>query len=127
MADWGLKVSQDGAGVGTADVQQLSFTSQYFLLKVHAQGSTSLTVTSTGTAQTGTIPHNLGYVPAYIVWASVRDSTYRYTTPAFPVTVVEPTWARIDGTNLIVGGVSNSGTTSYTANYYYYIFKDRAF
>lgn len=60
---YGIKVSRPGFDVFSARPNELSFNSQYKTLKVHTAGSGSLTDSS----RTVTIPHNLGYVPVFMV------------------------------------------------------------
>lgn len=65
MADYGIKVSQPGYDVATATPSQLVFSSKYQTLKIHSQGSGTLTDSS----RTATIAHGLGYVPTFLVHA----------------------------------------------------------
>ena len=72
--DYGLKISQAGFDVKTADKENLVFSSQYNTLKVFASGSGSQLVPTavgfTSGVATVTIAHNLGYKPAFIVFCS---------------------------------------------------------
>jgi hypothetical protein len=56
MADWGIKVSQDGYDVGTCTDDQLVMTSKLNLLKTLSTG-----VTTTA----GTVAHGLAYIPIF--------------------------------------------------------------
>lgn len=62
--DYGIKVSQPGYDVKTASPDQLVFSSQYRTLRVKQQGSGVITHSG---GRTITIPHNLGYVPYFLV------------------------------------------------------------
>ena len=64
MGDHGIKVSQPGFDVKTATPSQLVFSSKYQTLKVKQQGSGVITHDG---GRTATIPHNLGYVPMFLV------------------------------------------------------------
>lgn len=68
MTDWGIKVSETGYDVKTADDKNLSLKSGMTLLKVYDQDS--LSVSSTGWND---VAHSLGYVPQYLVF--VKDSS----------------------------------------------------
>ena len=59
MADYGIKVTQPGFGVGTANAQNLVFSSKFDTFKIFSSGSGQITATL-GTPQTITIAHNLG-------------------------------------------------------------------
>lgn len=61
--DYGIKVSQPGYSVLTANPSQLVFSSKYQTPKIHSQGSGTLTDSS----RTVTIAHGLGYVPLFLV------------------------------------------------------------
>lgn len=64
MSDYGLKVSNAGQDVGTATDRDLQFTTDYSTLKFYQAGTARVT-SGNGTI---TIPHNLGFAPAFYVW-----------------------------------------------------------
>lgn len=70
MGNYGFKVSQPGFDVKTATPSQLVFSSKYQTLKVKQQGSG--TITDSG-GRTVTIPHNLGYVPMFLVHSQIDE------------------------------------------------------
>jgi hypothetical protein len=77
--DYGIKVSEDGFDVKTADDKNLSLKTGFSLLNVCQEGS--LTVNETPEV----ISHNLGYQPQFLVW------------------VDEGSGIKIDGTGLATG------------------------
>lgn len=64
MTDFGIEVSQPGHDVRTASPSNLAFSSKYQTLKIHQQGSGTMTHSG---GRTVTINHNLGYVPQFLV------------------------------------------------------------
>jgi len=65
MTDYGIKISQDGYGVGTAADRELLLSSKFPFLKTFAQGEVAFSVTGTGQYEQD-ITHNFGYYPAYV-------------------------------------------------------------
>lgn len=63
--NYGIKVSRPGYNVNTANPNELAFSSAFKTLKVHSSGSGSMT----NSTRTITIPHNLGYIPLFMVHA----------------------------------------------------------
>jgi hypothetical protein len=126
-AGYGIKISRPGFDVNTATPQQLAFSSQYQTFRIHAQGNDTLT----DSARTVTIPHNLGYVPFFLVHTQldsavatnsvVGDNTDYFISPfrigsEIDVYEAENThdiiaWA--DNTNLYVRARSNVGKYFY--------------
>lgn len=62
---YGIKVSRPGFDVNSATPAQLAFSSKYQTFKIHSRGSG--TVNSNSGGGLATIPHGLGYVPAFFV------------------------------------------------------------
>src|SRR3990167_8355684 len=70
MTDYGIKISQPGKDVFTANPEELVFSSKYKTLKISSRGSGTLT----DSARTATIPHGLGYVPFFLVHSQIDPS-----------------------------------------------------
>lgn len=87
--------------------------SDWILIKEHSRGSGTI---SFGSSQT--ISHNLGYIPAYIVWAEVDDGTYRMVNAQSPL---GGGWKSYATTSDLI--IQNQYSSSYTG-YRYYIFYD---
>ncbi len=66
MADYGLKISQEGYDVTTAPVTKLVMSSKFNLLKTKASGIAP-----------GNVPHGLPYIPIFFV---IRKSSGKYGT-----------------------------------------------
>lgn len=130
MADVGIKISRPTYDARTASPEELSFSSAYKTLKIHDRGGGTLTQSS----KTATIPHNLGYVPFFLVHTQldpsvasnslVGDNTDFFISPFRLGTAVE-VWeseashdivAYADSTNLYVKAKSNAGKYLYPAH-----------
>jgi len=75
MGNYGIKVSQSGSNVLTADKEDLVFSSQYDTLKLFVSGSGSVSVPHddnlfTPGSTTVEISHNLSYKPAFICFST---------------------------------------------------------
>lgn len=77
---YGIRISQPGVDVRTATPDQLSFSSEYQTLKVHSQGSGSITDSG---GRTATIAHGLGYVPEFLVHHTTPVSSSRYAVAPY--------------------------------------------
>jgi len=109
--NYGIKISRPGYDVFTANPDELVFSSKYTSLRVRLQGSGTI-LDSTG--RTITIPHNLGYVPYFLVHAT-PDPTLSgfYDTGDFFIPPIVPVvagachlerqiYAYADNTNLYI-------------------------
>lgn len=74
---YGIKVSEIGYDVNTADDKNLSMKSGMTLLKVYDQGNISLNSAEFG----NTVAHSLGYIPQYLVF--VKDSGTVYLSHGY--------------------------------------------
>lgn len=124
-ADWGFKVSEDGHGVGTADVDDLvSFSGA----SSAGQAIRHQTIHKTGTASatnggTTTIAHGLGYSPLFFAWRK-KGTEYallelEYEVQEDPTNVVVDQIAFCNTTNLLV-----KNDTGSNFEFSYLIFKD---
>lgn len=69
-----IKISEEGVSVLDADDDQLIFNSNNNLFKIIDTNTDSVTVPnpmSAGQIVTKTIPHNLGFVPSFIVYGNI--------------------------------------------------------
>lgn len=69
---FGIKASKEGFDVGTADPKDLVFSSEYDTFRVSSSGTGSITA-STALPTTLTIPHALGYRPAFSFYTQIYD------------------------------------------------------
>lgn len=108
--DYGIKVSQAGFDISSANDRQLIFKTDHELIKVASSGTTSLT------AEWTEITHSLGYVPQFLVYIndSADSKTYLGTADWNHVT-------RADTTKVYIKRPNASGDTAY-----YYIFYEQA-
>jgi hypothetical protein len=89
MGDYGIKVSLPGYNVKTCADRQLAFSSSFKGLKIVKSGKLNV-------GDSGTVAHNLGYIPAFNVFSYYSSpSGYR----VFP-------YATVDATNLYIGTIS---------------------
>jgi len=113
MTDYGIKVSQPGYDVKTATPSQLVFSSKYQTLKIHSQGSG--TVTHSG-GRIATINHNLGYIPQFLVHLSLPSQATYYIAPINSPGLKGEVFAYADASNLYVEATDDFGWYySYTA------------
>jgi hypothetical protein len=121
MADYGIKVSETGSDVLTASEAELAFTSKYPVLKAILIGSVSLTADVQFS-----IAHNLGYAPAFSVFARANSDFgyYRHKIPRF----IAPGESDPFGGGLTGFAYSDSTylyiETNVTTQAFYYIFVD---
>lgn len=110
MGSYGIKVAKPGFDITTTDERNLAFTSKYNTLKVFAQGAITIPA-----GNTGTITHNLGYIPTYFLQGETSP-----TTDVFYA--AHPTeWnSTINGTDLQIVAPASAGNY----DFYYYIFID---
>ena len=74
MANYGIKISEAGYDIATANARQLVLSSQYPFLKAYNQGSFSLTITGAGT-YTQEITHNFGYPIKFVHYFQIDPTT----------------------------------------------------
>lgn len=141
---YGLKVSQPGEDVYTAEDDELVFNSDNNVLKIVFSGTAAQTVASLAqdATDTVTVAHNLGYIPAAIIYLNGTGSTYltadRHYTP--PVTVPVKVGAtyypgvihtfELDSTNIYFKVTNSSAATPITdigtVNWKYYLLQETA-
>ena len=68
MANYGIKISEAGYNVLTADLRRLILSSGLNMFKVFSSGVSVVSATSTNT-----ISHDLGYVPNFLVYMEDQD------------------------------------------------------
>jgi len=135
MGNYGMKISQPGYDVKTCSPDKLVFSSKYKTLRVHTQGSGQITHSG---GRTVTIPHNLGYVPYFLVHA-IGDVSYWGTPgdyfiyPIIPIItgacyINRDLYAYADDTNLYIKINDDFGWTHFDtgneANNYRYKYHD---
>ena len=104
MNDWGWKVMKQGASTSSTDLRDLLANSSFNMFKYHLDTTSSMTINAGDTTKTITIPHNLGYVPAFLTYQG--DSDYvkllpNRKTPAF--TGIDEHWySYADSTNIYI-------------------------
>jgi hypothetical protein len=118
-----IVISKAGYDAGTVtDVANIIYSSDYDTLKYYTSGSIS--VTTSGTHNEGTIAHNLGYIPFFVAFASgVTPEGYYAMIPQMFADAGDAAYvtAYADNTNLYFRIETNM---SVTANYYYKIFRN---
>jgi len=70
MADYGIKVSEAGHDIATAEDINLCLKSDFRLLKVSASGNLNLS------AGWNNIAHGLGYAPQFLVFLNATAGSY---------------------------------------------------
>lgn len=130
MADYGLKISQDGYSITTSDPRNLVFSSGFNTLGIALQGSSNQTGTS-GDVKTFTIAHGLSFTPYVMVFFNTsKYSSYWKSLPNAIGTTSDflgnkdvsfYSDIRVDSTNLVVRITLNNGASD-TVTIKYYIF-----
>ena len=142
--DYGMKISQDGYDVKTADDKNLILTSKFNSLKIAQEASTTLLVAS-GATTTKTIPHSLGYAPSHLVLVksfAYGGTSYWITDGSLgQVPIVDPNgnntntsspsddsffYAYSDSSNLYVDIFNGSGGSKTYSIYYFIFIEDNA-
>jgi hypothetical protein len=115
VADYGLKISREGVDVNTAADKDLILKSSINMLKVAAQGAS--TVANGGVF---TLAHGLGYLPNYFFLAenTPGSGVYYWVTANRSELNMLP---YADSTNIYLKA---KGTPTGTYNLYYYVFID---
>jgi len=106
----GIKVSKKDVDVKAAGINDLSIDSTMPALKVFQSGSG--VVQANGSSGSVVIPHDLGYIPIFVVYMEESPNSqrrYMVTTvsPAEPTAVDSPAWkAEIDAVNLTISSAA---------------------
>lgn len=99
--DYGIRVSKEGFGVKTCDDIDCIFSSSFFSNIIHKKG----------TDTTGTITHNLGYIPSFLAYVKISGNDFLSSYPFGVATT----------TTTLESGVDVTGDTLY-----YIIFKSKS-
>ena len=134
MGNWGIKISQPNIDIGTATNKDLILTSNANAPKIVLQGSTTVTIGTTGSVKNDktSIAHGLSFTPAFLSFAKLGTANNRYYAHNIIGVPTETDdhhfWAYADGTNInfIIGkgNISSHLGTICTHTVYYYIFTD---
>ena len=122
MTDFGLKVSKDGFDARTAAIKDLVLHSEHFGIKIAAQGTVNISVTS-GVGGSASVAHGLGYVPGFLAFCKMTG------TKVYPPSSwnyegnYEQFLASSDSTNLNFS-IDANANSNYTAVVYYYVLVD---
>ena len=125
---FGLKVAKENVDVLEATDEDLIFNSEQNSFKIVKTGSVTVTVTAPSIQNTVTVPHGLGYTPAFMGYMDVNGIYFNT-----PYTLMGTTagWMiydmYVDSTNLVarVTKQSNDGNTNVVA-YKYYLLQETA-
>lgn len=101
MADWGMKISEDGVDVKTATDQQLIISSSFNALKVKM----------VGVANTTSVAHGLAYKPIYFSMREL-DTSSKYGMVGQDYTGGLP---YVDATNFVPAAGNNKYYIFYQA------------
>lgn len=133
---YGLKVSQPNYDVWTASNDQLVFNSDNNVFKVVDTGTLTVNYAASAGQATATYTHNLGYIPAGIVYLLPDSASYYQPTPLIVSStstgaVLQVFDWYVDDTQLTVrftkNNVVGSGYASAsTAEFKFYLFRETA-
>lgn len=111
--NYGIKISRPSYDVKTATPEQLSFSSKYSTFKIHSRGSG--TVNSSTSGGLVTIPHGLGYTPAFLVHVD-KGQLGNYCIAPYGESDTPLVYAYADSTNLYIKAVATTDTYTYTCS-----------
>ena len=124
MADYGLKVSQDGSNVLTAADEALFFSTKFHSMKIYKTGEISLYTDGSGNG-TASVAHDLDFAPAFRVF--VEDGSTYYPDPTHPsglFTELSHLHAYTDDSYIYVQATGALSSTTYYIKYF--LFADLA-
>jgi len=125
MPDYGMKISEEGEDVKTTAEKNLTMSSKFNQFKIHAQGIVTVTVLNGLAYGSITIAHNLGYVPAILVYLEETAGNGKKYMCAYKET--NKIEAEVDTSDLIIEAIYPAGSPAsgnQIHNGYYFIFKD---
>lgn len=139
MADYGIKVSKEGADVTSTEPKDYIFNSAYSAVKIALQGSDSVVIAS-GATEVVTIAHGLSFTPLALIYTELSPGSGKWFVGMTKLNTGDadagdvytdagldgsgnPVESYTDSTNLIIS-YTNGGASSKTVNYYYIIFGD---
>ena len=132
MTNYGIKVSQTGNDVKTANKEGLVFSSKYDTLKLFTNGSGSQSVPAATDpwgppgAATVEITHNLGYKPAFIVFCTSicrpSDKFSPYAYAGIDLIVPDGGFYAVDTTKLYIHLYNGNPEEARTIYYRYHIY-----
>ena len=100
-----IRIAKSGKSVFSSDPRDFVLDNRYNMFKYHSSTLTSVTVNSGDTEKSATVSHNLGYVPAFIVYYKRSDENVERILPDIPYGVdfdMYP-WAYATTTGVTVG------------------------
>lgn len=114
MGNWGLKVSNEGYDVFTAEDKELSLKPSINVFKVSEDGSGTLAASGTET-----VAHGLGVIPYYLAFMEDTSGNMRIVNGSGFIASEQFT-VYANTTNLVL--TNNDGANA--KDYYYYIHYD---
>lgn len=111
---YGIQITDPDVDLEEAIPEEYIFNSEYRSLRISSRGSGSINSTSGGGLVT--IPHGLGYVPAFLVHVDPGQSNNYYIAPYVPTGIFGTPliYAYADPTNLYIKADSAGSNTNYT-------------
>jgi len=113
-----MRIAKPGKSVFSTDPRDFVLDERYNMFKYHSTSTTSVTLTAGSTENSATVTHNLGYVPAYIVYYQRSDESVERLVPSLPFGVdfdIYP-WAYATTTGVVVGVSSATPYNQVTAD-----------
>ena len=128
MPDYGIKVSKSGFDAGTVAIQNTVLHSEANALKIVQVGTVAISVTPPESY--ATVAHNLGFTPFFLGYFKLVNGTQVYFQNSLDQTNIFDFVSgtiKADGTNVVVG-ILTQGTASFSGTaYYYYLFGNRSY
>ena len=113
MTDWGIKITKPGASTTSTDPRDILMSSKYSMLKFHDVVDTTVTINGGSKTGTVTIPHTLGYTPAFMAFAYGTD--FGPQSPLNNIGILLPIYASQKSGNPSFEAYTNSTGITVTA------------
>jgi len=125
---YGMKVSQVGKDVKTADTKDLVFSSPFANFKIVKEELVETSVPSGSGITTKTVAHSLGYTPGFICYHQLATTTVSYFNSCIDIVQGPPNMtnanAYTNASNIVFEYQQSTTAGAYTAKTYYYLLAD---
>jgi hypothetical protein len=102
MSDYGIKVIKTGTPIESSDVRDMLMSSNYSMLKYYRDVEAKATISPGQNNAYVDIPHDLGYVPAFIAYYKDYSDNKLYYIPGLPESSDYSVYSYAYATNSII-------------------------
>lgn len=122
MGNYGIKISNSSFDVTSCDDKDLAFSSKFNQLKIHMQGTFSLTVRDSYFGESTSISHSLGYIPSFLVFCEYEENNGKKITVPFYINKQGNAYCDTGSLRIFIDRPYSTGSETFDG--YYFIFKD---